>query len=129
MKAGDLKQFAKDMKNGVYDFTDNGKCTSCGECCSNMLPMTKEEIQIIKKYKRKHHIQDTSYDANVGFNFICPFRDNSRKICTIYEVRPAICKDFKCDKPAKGIKVSSELSRAQRKVIMVRETFFSKEAK
>jgi hypothetical protein len=33
------------MKN---DNTVNGKCSRCGECCSNLLPLSEKEISDIK---------------------------------------------------------------------------------
>jgi len=124
MTQGNLQDFIKQMESGVYNYTDNGKCISCGQCCSNVLPLSKEEIQTIKKYKRKHHIQDTTKQEGVGFNMMCPFRDEANKICTIYEVRPEICRDFKCDKPANQIKATQELYYSMRRTVFMREEFF-----
>ena len=36
--------------DGIIDLTCNGECTQCGQCCSNLLPMTDEEIATIHKY-------------------------------------------------------------------------------
>ena len=47
---GTLEETIREMKNGVYDFTDNGKCTSCGQCCSAILPLSKKEIKEILRY-------------------------------------------------------------------------------
>lgn len=124
-----LNSIKKEMEQGVYNFTDNGKCTSCGQCCSNILPMSKEEIKAIRKYKRKHHIQDTSKKDGVDINLVCPFRDNGEKICTIYPVRPLICRDFKCDKPQNDIKATRDLFYESRETVYVRETFFEKKEK
>ena len=44
------------FSDGVIDLTCNGKCTQCGQCCSNLLPMTDEEIAVIHKYIKRHHI-------------------------------------------------------------------------
>lgn len=126
MKESSLQEFLQEMESGVYNFTQNGKCSCCGQCCSNILPMSKDEIQAIKKYKRKHHIQDTSRKEGVTFNLVCPFRDDVNKVCAIYPVRPAICRDFKCDKPQKDIIVSRDLFYETRKTVFVRETFFAK---
>ena len=32
------------FEDNTGDFTDHGTCTGCGECCSCLLPVTKEEI-------------------------------------------------------------------------------------
>lgn len=41
MKSASLEQMMADMNNGTYDLTCNGECTQCGNCCSNLLPMTE----------------------------------------------------------------------------------------
>lgn len=35
---GTLQQAYEDMESGVYDFTKDGKCSGCGQCCMNYLP-------------------------------------------------------------------------------------------
>ena len=49
MKSSSLEQMMADMNNGTYDLTCNGECTQCGNCCSNILPMTEDEITTIHK--------------------------------------------------------------------------------
>lgn len=121
-----IEKLVKDMKSGVYNFTDSGKCSSCGQCCSNILPMSKDEIKVIKKYNRKHHIQDTSKKGGVHINMVCPFRDDDKKVCSIYPVRPLICKDFKCDKSQNNIRATRDFLYETRSTVFVRETFFKK---
>ena len=81
-----------DRKNN----TINGTCSGCGNCCANVLMLTSQEINIIKKYIKKHNIQ--AVNRNTIFNFvnICPFLNQENK-CNIYDVRPEICKKFSCD--------------------------------
>lgn len=106
-KMSNLEDFLHDMKSGVYNFTDNGKCVSCGNCCTALLPVTKEEIKAIKRYIKRKHIKPVE-NSNVDFDFTCPFRNDEKKICNVYEVRPTICRDFKCDKPQKLIDDTKE---------------------
>lgn len=106
-KMSNLEDFLHDMKSGVYNFTDNGKCVSCGNCCTALLPITKEEIKAIKRYIRRKHIKIVK-NSNVDLDLTCPFRNNTEKKCNIYEVRPTICRDFKCDKPQKLIDDTKE---------------------
>lgn len=47
MNIGTLEQVRKDFEHGVYDMTENGKCTGCGNCCSNLLPMTKKKLRLL----------------------------------------------------------------------------------
>lgn len=46
---GTLQQVYEDMEHGVYDFTKDGKCSSCGACCSNYLPLSSGEIKEIRR--------------------------------------------------------------------------------
>ena len=54
MKNGTFDSMIDDFKNGTFNLTCNGKCTECGECCSNLLPMTDDEISVIKNYIKKN---------------------------------------------------------------------------
>lgn len=107
MTLGTLENIWEDCKKGVYNFTNNGKCTSCGNCCTALLPMTKEELKAIQRYVKRKHIKIEKHDG-CAVDLTCPFRDNKKRICTVYEVRPTICRDFKCDKPQKEIDNSKE---------------------
>lgn len=98
MKEGTLEQFYHDMEQGVYNFTKDGKCISCGNCCTALLPVTKKELKIIKRYAKRKHIKPVNHE-NVNFDLTCPFRDDEKKVCMIYEVRPFICRTFICNKP------------------------------
>lgn len=57
-KTGNIEQMLKEFSDGTYDLTDNGKCTQCGACCSNLLPMTDSEIETIHKYIKKQNIKE-----------------------------------------------------------------------
>lgn len=108
MKQGSLKEFWEDAKKGVYNFTQDGKCSCCGNCCSALLPVTNRELSEIKRYAKKKHISITKHNENVAFDLTCPFRDDESRICKIYSVRPQICRDFRCDKPQMRIDESKE---------------------
>ena len=118
------------MKSGEYDYTKNGECTGCGRCCSDLLPLCDEEIAVIRKYIRRKkiepckHLPPTMYPKE---DDTCPFRDDAKKICTIYEVRPMICREFKCDYPRKGIRLNGDVIDVTKYSLRrVRETFFGK---
>lgn len=104
MKGSTIEGIIADMKSGVYDFTKDGKCSMCGECCSNVLPITDHELKRIKQYVKSHHIKDQSIKviSSDAVNMMCPFRDEGSRKCVIYGIRPMICKEFRCDKPSKG---------------------------
>ena len=127
---GTIQQAIDDMKSGVYDYTDNGKCTSCGQCCSNLLPLSSKEIKEIRRYIKKKRIKPCKHfypTAVKMFDLTCPFRDNDKNICVIYEVRPAICRDFKCDKPKNEIRATKELYHGRYEAVDMRETFFGED--
>lgn len=69
------------------------KCKKCGKCCGNFLPLTKKEIQDLKKLaKKENKLLVDKYWYNS-----CPFLNSSLK-CDIYENRPTICREYDCEK-------------------------------
>lgn len=102
---GNFEDYKNTINSGiVYDFTENGKCSGCGSCCTCNLALTDTEIVIIKNYIKQHNIKPkkTFLPTNEPvLDMTCPFLDETVKTnkCQIYEVRPTICKWFKCDKP------------------------------
>lgn len=122
-----ILEMLQDMENGVYDFTKDGKCSNCGGCCSRFLPVSKREIRNIRKYILKHRIKQQKHivsTATQTIDFICPFRDNTEKKCVIYAVRPAICKDFQCDKPRKKIEADKTMYHGRYDVVDMTYEFF-----
>ena len=83
----------------VTDFTNNGKCSMCGGCCSCMLPLTKEEQKRIKQLIKVKNLKPRSLPVvAVDIDLTCPLLTEDHK-CSIYDERPYICRIFKCDKP------------------------------
>lgn len=90
----------------IIDYTDDGKCSNCGSCCSDLLPLSDDEIKRIGRYVQGHRIKEQVRrypTADPMIDFTCPFRNNDERRCEIYQVRPAICRDFQCDKPREEI--------------------------
>ena len=123
MKQGTIAEILNDMKHGVYNFTKNGKCTKCGNCCTALLPMTKDELKTIQRYVKRKHILIVRHIG--GLDLTCPFRNDDLGICTIYEIRPQICRDFQCDKPQKKIDETKEQYEYDNRfhVVNLREIF------
>ena len=92
MTIGTLDQIVKEYESGVTDFTENGKCSNCGQCCSDILPVSESEIRTIRKYIKRHNIREAKFVvgplANQAINLVCPFRNEKDRKCNIYEVRP-----------------------------------------
>lgn len=133
MKIASVEEMISDMEHGVYDFTKEVKCSDCGNCCSNFLPVTKGEVNRISRYIKANGITEQnhltapmaaeSYDG--VYDAVCPFRDNVNKRCVIYEVRPAICRKFRCDKPRKhDYGGNTKVYHSGVQIVFMRETFF-----
>lgn len=117
----------------VTDFTNNGKCSGCGSCCGKMLYLSEKEIKDIRYYIKRKNIKETTRILNVFadkpmLDMVCPFlseRETDR--CNIYEVRPEICRIFKCDN-TKVFQTFEEMLTFMdnRELINMQETFFPK---
>lgn len=81
----------------VTDYTVDGKCSGCGECCSDLLPMSEREVRRIKTYIKKNGIKEQRHNAASGIDMTCPFRDRVNRKCLIYPVRPEVCREFVCN--------------------------------
>lgn len=130
MKGSDfISTTMAEMELGIYDFTVDGKCSNCGQCCANLLPISTKEAKEIMRCIKKHRIQEQKHWAPTvkpGTDLVCPFRSTVEKKCTIYPVRPAICRDFQCDKPRKQIKANRNMYHGRYGIVDMRATFFGK---
>lgn len=121
-----LQAVQKGMEDNIYNFTKDGKCSGCGNCCSNLLPMSQKEVDAIRRYIEKHNIKECRHLLPVAtptIDITCPFRDNDNSCCRIYEARPEICKQFICDSE-KRAKHNRKLLGQTRTIRDVREEFF-----
>lgn len=57
----------------------------CGQCCGPV-PVTKAELAAVKRYIEREKVEAVDRGA-----LTCPFYDGK---CTIYPVRPYICRAF-----------------------------------
>lgn len=121
----------EDVEHGNYDNTINGVCSECGECCSNRLPMSQKEINQIKIYIKEHNIVEQKHGvfalAKASIDLTCPFLDDTKKIhkCTIYPVRPQVCKEYICSS-GKRFVPSSLVLDGKHPNVYVRQTFFGR---
>ena len=131
IKVGFIDEMIEEMASGIYDFTVDGKCSNCGSCCSDFLPVSEKEIKRIKKYMKQHNITEQKHfvpSANPVIDMTCPFRNNSEKKCVIYEVRPMICREWQCNKPHDGIGPDPTIYQQARLPISMRQTFFQEKS-
>lgn len=120
-----------------YDRTKVHKesCTQCGECCADTIPLTDEEIKMMKDYVQRNGIKpnlDKSKTATIHFkidkeemtDFKCPLRNENG--CMIYKVRPYICRVFSCDDQVLKKLHSSNHMGPEYKVTSVYKSIFNK---
>ena len=75
------------------DLTDNGICTQCGECCTNLLPISDSDIRRIRHYIKRHGIRPINHIPVLiqgpTLDMVCPFLDDKKpdRKCLIYPVR------------------------------------------
>jgi uncharacterized protein len=76
-------------------------CRTCANCCRTRQPVFRRaEVQQIAAYLgvtvehlRVHHLRsDAASGKYITQNLPCPFLDGN--LCSIYEVRPAVCADY-----------------------------------
>lgn len=98
-----------------------GRCSQCGECCADFLPLTFKEVQILKKYIEENNVELTDWDfinpvtQKHETHLLCPLLDKDTKLCKAYTARPNICKTFKCCKnPKIVIKERDAIARASK---------------
>lgn len=108
----------------VTDYTKDGKCSDCGACCSDLLPISAEEIATIKRYIRKHNIKESRHNVMMGVDMTCPFRDEAKRCCTIYPVRPMICRQFMCNHTAEDIRRAKWMAMEKYKPVCMRSVFY-----
>lgn len=109
---GELNNILQSMEDGIYNFTKDGKCSECGQCCSALLPLSQQELRTIKKYVKKHGLKPHNHDvlSTAQLDLTCPFLNNNKgKRCDIYEVRPKICRVFVCNQPPSKVKENKEM--------------------
>lgn len=128
---GSVRDVFENYDHGMYDNTVKGRCSCCGDCCSNRLPMNQEEIKEIKYYIKLHDIKPTIrksiLDVRPVLDLRCPFLDETKELkCKIYPVRPQICREFICNVGREFVP-SKEVLDGRHHNVNVRETFFSKE--
>ena len=100
----------------------NFECKKCGKCCSNFLPLMKEEIKTMKKLAKK----ENKHPLIQEWYLRCPFLNNNNR-CDIYENRPIICREFSCYKFENNIynkEVFSKIDEKEFSLVDIRKEIF-----
>lgn len=96
------------MQNNYCDKC--GNCSRCGNCCAATIPITKKEEERIRAYIDKNKIEAEFFQKGNYMNLNCCFYDRDKKICKIYEVRPSICKSYKCNRKEEELNIEREIN-------------------
>ena len=112
------------MNLDIKNYTCNGECSGCGQCCGDILNLSKEEILRIDRYLKRHKVDPTPMIKLVSYDNTCPFRDNKNKKCKIYEVRPDICRVFQCNKTPDEVVRNKEMTNKGKLPRSMRNLFF-----
>lgn len=92
-----LAEYIEKSTKAYEDKTHHGHCSKCGGCCSALIPLGNEDISRIKNYLLTHKIVPEHKSSKNTLDMICPFWSRKNQ-CLIYEVRPLICRTFKCNR-------------------------------
>lgn len=109
----------------LTNFTNNGVCSNCGECCSDFLHLSDDEIERINNYLKEYKLPQ----HQKGLNTKCPFRNDLFGKCDIYSVRPHICRIFKCDTQPEQAEIIRDEVNKERKPYSMAELFFNDSSK
>lgn len=126
MERKDLQAYLQDSaREKVTDFTKDGACSCCGECCKDIIIADHNEIWKIKKFVKQHGICPQPHPIGVNtLDMTCPFLCWDTHMCAIYPVRPKICKEFICSKSDKEIDEMRERIANQGVVLSLRKEIF-----
>ena len=92
------------------NYTKCNTCCRCGECCASNLPLTRKEEKTIRKYIQEYNIKPEFFQDSKNVNLQCCFYDRKNKVCKIYEVRPHICRTFRCNKTIEQLEKEKEIT-------------------
>ena len=123
ISSGTIGDLERNNARGVTDYTQDGNCSNCGACCSARLPLMGSEIKRIRRFVRESGYKPHRF-ALTYLDLTCPFRNNEKRCCDIYKIRPAICRDFLCANPSRGIWANAALYTEPIRMVDMRSEFF-----
>lgn len=78
---------------------DYWDCKKCGRCCKIFRLPVNNKDNLVKKFEDHFEFKLESYEVEVIFKGNCEHYKNG--LCSIYEKRPEMCKNFFCKKHVK----------------------------
>ena len=121
------------IRNNIRDNSDDGICSRCGQCGSNLLPMNMEDVDRIRQYLKTHDISPAPKERPATLYYRvdfdpCPFCDftGGFATCKIFEVAPTICKKFICKAEllAEQYDINGDIVQDKIGQVDCRKTFF-----
>lgn len=92
------------------DYTVDGKCSNCGGCCANIIPLTEPEFNKLRRIVAEGDMKPITIadhpdfewpdDGQPLYDMTCPFMEYGEHgmKCRIYKQRPKVCKLYLCNK-------------------------------
>jgi len=79
--------------NEIYSLVPNFNCDRCGQCCGPIHWGLSEDI-IIREFLKENKREYIKWneDDYINNELRCPYYNREKNICTIYQVRPLICR-------------------------------------
>lgn len=82
------------------EFKEN--CKGCIECCGILVPIEESEFKMLKRLfkgqlKENYFKKFDEASLNGELYTSCPFIDLEKNNCSIYSLRPKICKGYHCN--------------------------------
>lgn len=123
---GSIAELPKDGEMYRCNCVD-GQCSGCGECCTDLLPVSPQELRRLKEYAKAHHLKEhrqAPFFDRKAVDLTCPFRNQQTGKCDVYKVRPQICRDFICSKKLEDAKRDRNLFHITRRPYSLRWEIF-----
>lgn len=88
------------MENLMGEFGCNPELAEChAKCCTNTLLLSDKEIARIRNYIGRNGIKPFNRNNifSQEYHDVCPFLNPETLKCSIYQIRPSVCRFFECN--------------------------------
>lgn len=107
-----FQDYMDDLEKDEDTDMNNPSCIACNECCTATATITMEEYKTLQEYfttdkqgRKLFNIGKNKIKKHLRKGVIymmCPLTNDENKKCSIYDMRPEICKLYHCSKELKG---------------------------